>query len=170
MSNRIDHAAEAVALLNLAATTQHQGDPRHLIAAAQVHASLALVEEQRIANEQMAGSGINLPLSPDIAAEGDIAEDQPPGGGPITCPDCGHSTWSAPHIIDCYTPNGCMDSNEVAAPPPDKMRRALKAVLRIDTGNNRTLYGNDFEAGMAKALWLVRNTIIHELGSEEDKI
>ena len=99
-----------------------------------------------------------------------IAEDQPPGVGPITCPDCGHSTWSAPHIIDCYTPKGCMDSNEVAAPHPDKMRRALKAVLRIDTGNNRTLYGNDFEAGMAKALWLVRNTIIHELGSEEDKI
>lgn len=50
MTDRIDHAAEAVGLLNLAATTQHQGDPRHLIAAAQVHASLALVEQQRIAN------------------------------------------------------------------------------------------------------------------------
>ena len=50
MSDRIDHAAEAVALLNLAAAAQHQGDPRHLIAAAQVHASLALVEQQRIAN------------------------------------------------------------------------------------------------------------------------
>ena len=36
MSDRIDHAAEAVALLNLAAAAQHQGDPRHLIAAAQV--------------------------------------------------------------------------------------------------------------------------------------
>ena len=34
MSDRIDHAAEAVALLNLAAAAQHQGDPRHLIAAA----------------------------------------------------------------------------------------------------------------------------------------
>ena len=50
MSDRIDHAAEAVALLNLAAAAQHQGDPRHLIAAAQVHATLALVEQQRIAN------------------------------------------------------------------------------------------------------------------------
>ena len=50
MSDRIDHAAEAVALLNLAAATQHQGDPTHLIAAAQVHATLALVEQQRIAN------------------------------------------------------------------------------------------------------------------------
>ena len=50
MSDRIDHAAEAVALLNLAAAAQHQGDPRHLIAAAQAHATLALVEQQRIAN------------------------------------------------------------------------------------------------------------------------
>ena len=47
MTDRIDHAAEAVALLNLAAAAQHRGDPRHLIAAAQVHASLALVEQQR---------------------------------------------------------------------------------------------------------------------------
>lgn len=50
MSDRIDHAAEAVALLNLAVTAQHQGDPRHLIAAAQAYAALALVEQQRIAN------------------------------------------------------------------------------------------------------------------------
>ena len=51
MSDRIDHAAEAVALLNLAAAPQHQGDPRHLISASQVHATLAIVEQQRIANE-----------------------------------------------------------------------------------------------------------------------
>lgn len=51
MSDRIDHAAEAVALLNLAAATQHQGDPRHLIAASQVHATLALVEQHRVANQ-----------------------------------------------------------------------------------------------------------------------
>lgn len=50
MNDRIDHAAEAVALLNLAVTAQHQGDPRHLIAAAHVHATLALIEQQRIAN------------------------------------------------------------------------------------------------------------------------
>ena len=48
MTDRIDHDAEAVALLNLA--TQRQDDPRHLIAAAHVHATLALVEQQRIAN------------------------------------------------------------------------------------------------------------------------
>ena len=42
MTNRIDHAAEAVALLNLAAAAEHQGDPRHLIAAAQVHATLGI--------------------------------------------------------------------------------------------------------------------------------
>ena len=34
MTNRIDHAAEAVGLLALAVAAQHQGDPRHLIAAA----------------------------------------------------------------------------------------------------------------------------------------
>ena len=50
MTDRIDHAAEAVALLNLAAAAQHQGDPTHLIAAAQVHATLALVRQQQIAN------------------------------------------------------------------------------------------------------------------------
>lgn len=48
MTDRIDHAAEAVALLNFAVTAQHRGDPRHLIAAAQVHATLALVEQQRM--------------------------------------------------------------------------------------------------------------------------
>ena len=34
-----------------AAATQHQGDPRHLIAASQVHATLALVEQHRVANQ-----------------------------------------------------------------------------------------------------------------------
>ena len=51
MTDRIDHAAEAVALLNLAVAAQHQGDPRHLIAAAQTHATLALVEQHRVANQ-----------------------------------------------------------------------------------------------------------------------
>src|SRR5699024_8187022 len=33
----------------------------------------------------------------------------------------------------------------------------LSAGLReLDTGNNRELYGTDFEAGMVKALWLVK--------------
>ena len=45
MTNRIDHAAEAVGLLALAVAAQHQGDPRHLIAAAHVHATLAVAEQ-----------------------------------------------------------------------------------------------------------------------------
>lgn len=91
MTDRIDHAAEAVGLLALAVAAQHQGDPRHLIATAQVHATLALVDQQRIANLiALAGAsdsirarqqaeevlyqptpvqaGIDLPLAPDIAA------------------------------------------------------------------------------------------------------
>ena len=50
MTDRIDHAAEAVALLNLAVTAQRQGDPRRIIAAAHVHAALAVAEQARIAN------------------------------------------------------------------------------------------------------------------------
>ena len=36
---------------------------------------------------------------------------------------------------------------------------ALDAVLALNTGDNRHLYGNDFEAGMAKALWLAHSAI-----------
>ena len=91
MSDRIDHAAEAVGLLALAVAAQHQGDPRHLIAAAHIHATLAVAEQARIANLiALAGAsdsirarqqaeevlyqptpvqaGIDLPLTPDIAA------------------------------------------------------------------------------------------------------
>lgn len=51
MSERIDHAAEAVALRALTATlgvTVGQADG--LLQAAQMHATLAIVEQQRIAN------------------------------------------------------------------------------------------------------------------------
>lgn len=41
---------------------------------------------------------------------------------------------------------------------------ALRAVLAVDTGDNRALYGNDFEAGMAKALWLVKGAIDQRVG------
>lgn len=48
----------------------------------------------------------------------------------------------------------------------------LTAGLReIETGNNRELYGTDFVAGMAKALWLVKrelDRIDRELGIETD--
>ena len=72
MTDRIDHAAEAVALLNLAAAAQHQGDPRHLIAAAQVHATLALTEQQRVGN-LIALAGPRNPILRDQVAE-DAAE------------------------------------------------------------------------------------------------
>lgn len=40
----------------------------------------------------------------------------------------------------------------------------LEAILEINTGNNRELYGIDFEAGMAKALWLVHQIVKEKLG------
>ena len=72
MTDRIDHAAEAVALHNLAVTAQHQGDPRHLIAAAHVHATLALIEQARIAN-LVALAGSHNPILHEQVAE-DAAE------------------------------------------------------------------------------------------------
>ena len=47
MTNRIDHAAEAVGLLALAAAGVR--DRRYLIAAAHIHATLAVAEQARIA-------------------------------------------------------------------------------------------------------------------------
>lgn len=43
---------------------------------------------------------------------------------------------------------------------------ALRAVLAIDTGDNRNVYGLDFEAGMVKALWIVHQTIAAALGED----
>lgn len=45
--------------------------------------------------------------------------------------------------------------NELA----DAAVAAIERVRAINTGNNRALYGNDFEAGMAKALWLVKTAL-----------
>ena len=47
MSERIDHAAKAQGLLNLLPASFHEDE---VIALAQVHATFALVEQQRIAN------------------------------------------------------------------------------------------------------------------------
>ena len=49
---------------------------------------------------------------------------------------------------------------------PD-MLAALRAVLTINTGDNRNVYGIDFEAGMVKALWIVHQTIATALGEEQ---
>ena len=40
----------------------------------------------------------------------------------------------------------------------------IEEILEINTGNNRELYGVDFEAGMAKALWLVHQIVKEKLG------
>lgn len=48
----------------------------------------------------------------------------------------------------------------------DELADAIRATLALNTGNNRKLYGNDFEAGMAKALWIVRQTIADKLGTD----
>lgn len=49
MTDRIDHASEAVNYLG-ASTVDTYGDDDRKVAIAQVHATLALVEQQRIAN------------------------------------------------------------------------------------------------------------------------
>lgn len=48
---------------------------------------------------------------------------------------------------------------EAATSERDAALAAVERVRSIDTGNNRALYGNDFEAGMAKALWLVKTAL-----------
>lgn len=50
MTDRIDHAAEARRLNKLASSVAGDAAARVVLAAAQVHATLALVEQQRIAN------------------------------------------------------------------------------------------------------------------------
>lgn len=49
-ANRIDHAAEAKRLIELASIQPDTDSARAVSDAAQVHATLALVEQQRIAN------------------------------------------------------------------------------------------------------------------------
>ena len=50
------------------------------------------------------------------------------------------------------------DADFIAAARKDvpEMLEALQRIATLNTGNNRELYGVDFEAGMAKALWMVR--------------
>lgn len=94
MTDRIDHVAEAVGLISEANRLLNEFKPMtteaaHLAAVAQVHATLALVEQQRIANlialahvadqhdnvsplEQTAWEALGVPgsgvMRPDIAA------------------------------------------------------------------------------------------------------
>jgi len=50
MSEPIDHVAEAIGLRQLASAPAYAEQHGNLLAAAQVHATLALVEQQRYAN------------------------------------------------------------------------------------------------------------------------
>lgn len=69
--------------------------------------------------------------------------------------DCGRSAFNA---------NNHAPPIDVALANNELMLAALRAVLEIDTGDNRSLYGIDFEAGMCKALAIVHQTITTALG------
>lgn len=68
---------------------------------------------------------------------------------------CGRSAFNA---------NNHAPPIDVALANSELMLAALRAVLKIDTGDNRSVYGLDFEAGMCKALAIVHQTIAAALG------
>ncbi|MBL3699266.1 hypothetical protein [Leucobacter luti] len=61
MSDRIDHAAEARNCISYARTTESSAEAHLSQAEAQVHATLALVEQQRIANLIALAQPVQLP-------------------------------------------------------------------------------------------------------------
>ena len=65
-----------------------------------------------------------------------------------------------------YTDDGVADGWFIAHARQDVplLVETLEAILEINTGNNRELYGVDFEAGMDKALWLVHQIVKEKLG------
>ena len=74
------------------------------------------------------------------------------------------------HEIDyLLTETGCeqgfryADFIATASKDVPEMLEALQRIAALNTGNNRELYGVDFEAGMAKALWMVRAAMAHAL-------
>lgn len=71
--------------------------------------------------------------------------------------DCGRSAFNA---------NNHAPPIDIALANGESMLTALRAVLAIHTGDNRSLYGLDFEAGMCKALAIVHQTIAVALGEE----
>lgn len=61
----------------------------------------------------------------------------------------------------------------------DLLRTRIQQVLLLDTGQNRSLYGIDFEAGMVKALYIVHSIlnpgqtiddILSEIREEEEAL
>lgn len=86
MTERIDHVAVATERLDLAQTEVSANWPSRtgeekadLIAAAQVHATLALVEQQRIANIIAFTTGAGYDMATDLAEQ--IAKDLGTWGG-----------------------------------------------------------------------------------------
>lgn len=50
-----------------------------------------------------------------------------------------------------------------------RLVEAIEAVLEINTGDNRSIYGIDFEVGMVKALHLVHRALTDKLTGEDDE-
>lgn len=64
------------------------------------------------------------------------------------------------HWRDMHTNESLGQQRMLADHAARAMWPILSAPLReINTGDNRSLYGNDFEAGMANALWLVKGQL-----------
>lgn len=75
--------------------------------------------------------------------------------------------WMTPiAVLGQENPYGDPDAEFIVASRTDvpALVAALRAVLAIDTGDNRSLYGIDFEAGMCKALAIMHQTIAAALG------
>lgn len=73
--------------------------------------------------------------------------------------------WRA-ETNELYTEEGIKDGWFIANARQDVplLVETIEEILKINTGNNRELYGIDFEAGMAKALWLVHQIVKDKLG------
>ena len=74
----------------------------------------------------------------------------------------GDKTYLKPNHLATYEPV------DAAIPDPLDMRTRVQQVLSLTTGQNRSLYGLDFEAGMVKALCAVH--AILDPGSSFDDV
>lgn len=101
MSDRIDHVFEALGLRQLASSTEHGPSAANLIAAAHLHATLALVEQQKLANL--------IALAKVAGREEDVHE------------EVAEAAYEALNALVHFkvVPNGHMDPNEVTVLRPD---------------------------------------------------
>lgn len=106
----IDHTLEALGLRQLASSTDHGPSAANLIAAAQVHATLALAEQQKVANL--------IALAKLAGREEDVHEE---------VAEVAYEALNALVRLK-VVPNGHMDPNEVTVLRPD-----IAAALGIKT-------------------------------------